>query len=384
MDTTDMLNIADVLVWNTGIFHIAIDAVVMSAIVFVHELGHYSVGRLLGAKIETFSIGLGRELAHRTDARGTRWRVAIFPIGGYVRFAARPDPAQDADDPLRADLAGSGFLPEFPVWKRAAVIAAGPMANFILAILIFSVNLQATGRPSKAPVIAATVAGGPAELAGLRAGDRVIAIDGIAVADWAAMRAMIASGTGRPLRIEVRAESDAAAPSRIVEAMSKAGVNGAGTRGIGIVPLPGLEGVTWRAVGMGEAAAHGVEMTWSVVQSAGGFVRDIFAWRVDMREMQGPPGVAHALGDVARHQPMQLFALVAVLSASIGIFNLLPVPVLDGGFLLFYLIEAVMRRPVPPQVQAHAFRAGFAIIASLMLVALVNDIYNIIRGFGLV
>ena len=113
MDTTDMLNIADVLVWNTGIFHIAIYAVVMSAIVFVHELGHYSVGRLLGAKIETFSIGLGRELAHRTDARGTRWRIAIFPIGGYVRFAARTDPAQDADDPLRADLGGSGILPEF-------------------------------------------------------------------------------------------------------------------------------------------------------------------------------------------------------------------------------------------------------------------------------
>ena len=384
MGATDMLNIADVLVWNTGIFHIAIYALVMSAIVFVHELGHYSVGRLLGAKIETFSIGLGRELGHRMDARGTRWRAAIFPIGGYVRFAARPDPAQDNGDPMRADLAGAGFLPEFPVWKRAAVIAAGPAANFILAILIFAVNFHAVGRPSKVPVISAIVAGGPAGQAGVRPGDRVIAIDGVAVADWAGMRVLLAAGDGRAMQIEVRAEADAAAPSRKLELTSRLGVNGPGTRGIGVVPLPGQEGVTWHAVGLGEAAAFGVEMTWTVVQSVGGFVRDIFTLQVDMRQMQGPPGVAHALGDVARHQPLQIFALVAVLSASIGIFNLLPVPVLDGGFLLFYLIEAVMRRPVPQRVQAHAFKAGFAVIASLMMVALVNDIYNIIRGFGLV
>ena len=377
MDATEMLNLAGVLAWNTGLFHLAVYAAAMSAIVFVHEMGHYSAGRLLGARIETFSIGLGREFAHRVDARGTRWRAAIWPVGGYVRFASRPE----AGD--RPGLAGDGYLPEFPVWKRATVAAAGPAANFILAIALFSGNLHATGRPFKEAVIHAVVAGAPAEAAGLRPGDRVVSIDGAPVADWADIGAMVAAGAGRALRIETRPAADPGAASRIVDVAPRAGVNGTPAPGIGIVPLPGREGLSYRPVGAAEALGHGVDMTWAVVRSVGGFFGDIFAWRVDMRQMQGPPGVAHTLGDVARHQPMQLFVLIAVLSTSIGVFNLLPVPVLDGGFLLFYLLEALMRRPVPQRIQIRAFKAGFAAIASLMLVALVNDAVNFARDNGL-
>lgn len=373
MDPAEMLNLADVLAWNTGIFHIAVYAIVMSVIVFVHELGHYCAGRWLGAKIVAFSLGIGHELAHLMDRRGTRWRIALWPIGGYVRFATRDDLTPDP-----ATLAGAGFMTELALWRRALIIAAGPLANFILAFVLFSGHLYVLGRPHREPLIQTVIVGSAAEQAGLKAGDRVLAIDGAAIAEWLDIRAKIIGSGGQALTFAVRAPD--AAPREVVVHPSLGAI---GAPYVGISSPTGMQGVFYTPVSASEAAFHGVDMVWAITQGMGHFLGEAFTGRADMRQLQGPPGVAKALGETARTQPVQIFIIAAVISTSIGLFNLLPVPVLDGGFLMLFLIEAVFRRPVPQRIQAHAFRAGFAAIAMLMIFAIGNDFVAIIKSYGL-
>lgn len=351
---------------------------VLTVIVFVHEMGHYLVARWNGVAIDVFSVGFGRELIGWNDRHGTRWKISTIPLGGYVRFtgdmnaASVPDP--DALAKVDPALAPRLFANK-NVWQRIAVVAAGPAANVILTFLILYALLLGYGRYTIPPVVGEVIAGSVAEAAGLEAGDIITSVDGYAVRGFEDFQRLVATSPERAVTIELDRDSASQTIVLVPEAVDVEDRFGNNQRigRIGVSRDVADTDVTLYRPGPIEAVGMTVEEIRFIIQRTGAFLGDFFVGRGDVEQLGGPVKVAKVSGEVATLGLVALINLTALLSLNIGIFNLLPVPMLDGGHLLYYLVEAVRGRPLSMRVQEIGFRFGFALVLALMVFTLFND-----------
>lgn len=359
---------------------------VLTVIVFVHEMGHYLVARWNGVAIQAFSIGFGRELVGWNDKHGTRWKISAIPLGGYVRFvgdmnaASVPDPeAVEAIDPAMAPH----LFVNKNVWQRIAVVAAGPIANVLLTFLILYALLLGYGRYTIPPVVGAVTAGSVAEGAGIEAGDVIRSVDGYVVRGFEDFQRMVATSPERAVTIEIERGSSEQTIVLVPEASEVEDRFGNMQRigRIGVSRDVSDEDVSLYRPGPIEAVGMTVEEIRFIIQRTGAFLGDFFVGRGDVEQLGGPIKVAKVSGEVATLGIVALINLTALLSLNIGIFNLLPVPMLDGGHLLYYLVEAVRGRPLSMKVQEIGFRFGFALVLALMVFTLFND--TIFAHFGI-
>jgi regulator of sigma E protease len=345
-------------------------------LVFIHEYGHYIVGRWFGIGAETFSIGFGREIAGWTDKRGTRWKVGWLPLGGYVRFTGDMDPASMGRglDKLAPEVRARSFHAK-PVWQRALVVFAGPAANFLLAILIFAGFIAAFGAPRTPAVVDTIVAGTPAAQVGLQKGDRILSINGEEVSGFAELAdyARLRPGEDIVLTVERRGDTFKAS-TRLAAVQEKdrfgnsfrVGRLGIGTSDVRFEPVPVLQLIP-----------EAVKITASTIENTALGLWQIISGRRPIEELGGPVKMAQVAGQVASLGPWEFVQLLAFFSINLGFINLLPVPMLDGGHLALYAVEAVRRRPLAERAQEWLFRGGLAALMTLFLVATFNDLGSI-------
>ncbi|WP_237480064.1 M50 family metallopeptidase [Lichenibacterium dinghuense] len=348
----------------------------ITVVVFFHELGHFLVGRWCGVKVDAFSIGFGTELAAWTDRKGTRWRIGALPLGGYVKFHGDLNAASmGSDDAVRlmSPAERATTFPAQPVAKRAAIVAAGPVANFVLALVIATGMIYAQGAPSTDARIGSIVPGKPAAAAGFEVGDVVTAIDGRPVASFDAMREIVSHAPGVPLRFSVERDGR---DIQLVAAPAAAPTAEPGKAAAAPTGLLGV-GVAMTSVSLSHAVKGAGAECWKLVSMTGHYVTGVVRGREKADQLSGPIGIAVVAGQAAQMGVMSSLYLIVVLSVSIGLMNLLPIPLLDGGHLLYYAFEAVRGRPLSLRVQEAGFKVGLAFVMLLMAFAFKNDIVNL-------
>ena len=352
---------------------------VLSVVVFIHELGHFLVARWCGVAVSTFSIGFGPEIWGFDDKHGTRWRFAWVPLGGYVKFMdddnASSVPTEDQVANMTPEQRAGSFHAK-PVWQRAAVVAAGPIANFILAIVIFSVSMMLIGIVTLEPRVGKVRPDTPAERAGLKAGDLILSIDGRQIEDFTDIRHVVTINPGRTLQFVVdRAGSKLSldiTPVLIEQQDAIAGKHKSAL--IGIEASPTANRIVQRQVGPVEAVSRAVGRTRDIVVGTGAYIRDVVTRVQGPEQLGGVIRIADVSGQVAKLGPEYLINLIAVLSVSVGLLNLFPIPVLDGGHLLFFAIEAVRRRPLSQKAQEIGLKIGLAVVLALFIFTTINDL----------
>ena len=355
---------------------------VLAIVIFVHEMGHFLVGRWCGVGVDAFSIGFGPELFGWTDRQGTRWKVSIVPLGGYVKFTGdlNVSSAPDAEELAKMDQATrSRAFHHKPVGQRALIVAAGPAANFLLAILIFAGLAYFNGKQVLEPRVQAVVEGSAAQAAGFAPDDLILSINGREVVGFSDLQRIVSSSAGDDLVFEVerggRVETLVATPIR-TEQETAFGRHRIGMLGLQAVNDP--EAVRRIEFGPFAALGHGVSETYFVIDRTIDYLGKLVTGRESADQLSGPIRIAKVSGDVATLGGiLGLISLTALLSVSIGFINLFPVPMLDGGHLMFYAIEAVRGRPLSDQAQEIGFRIGLALVLMLMLFVTWNDIINL-------
>jgi regulator of sigma E protease len=356
---------------------------VLSLLVFVHEMGHYLVGRLSGIRVLAFSIGFGPEIFGFTDRHGTRWKLSAIPLGGYVRFFGDEDASSKTDVSQVMAMTEQERAQSFAgakLWKRAATVAAGPIANFILAIAIFAVLASIYGKQVADPVVAEVKPDSAAAQAGIEPGDLLVAIDGARVGTFDDVRRYVSIRPGRNIVVSVRRNGQnldfPMVPQR-TEMTDQFG-NKMEIGIIGILTNQEVGHFRQQSFTPLEAVAEGTRQTAGIVVGTFEYVGNLVGGYMKADQLGGPIRVAQASGQMASLGFAAVLQLAAVLSVSIGLLNLMPVPVLDGGHLMFYAIEAVRGKPLGAGAQDIAFRIGLAMVLSLMVFATWNDISALI------
>jgi regulator of sigma E protease len=343
--------------------------VVLGVLVFVHELGHYLAARWCGVRVEVFSIGFGRALTRWTDQHGTQWKVAWLPLGGYVKLHGQERP-EDVPESVRAGWIPGRTFHEKSVGQRAIVVAAGPAANFLLAMVVFATMFATVGRPVTLPVIEGVLAGSAAAHAGLKQGDRIEAIAGQPIHQFEDIQRIISVRPDQTLDVVVQRDGASQTLTAHTEVREK---NGHRT---GLLGISG-GAVEYHHVAFGAALVGGVTQTWDITVETLGGVAQMITGQRGTEDLGGPLRIAQLSGEVAGLGIASLISFIGVLSVNLGLINLFPIPVLDGGHLLFYFAEAIRGRPIPPRAQEYGFRAGVALLAGLFIFATWNDLTQI-------
>jgi regulator of sigma E protease len=339
--------------------------VVLGVLVFIHELGHYLAARWRGVHVEVFSIGFGRRIKAWTDRRGTEWRVSWLPLGGFVKLHGQEGPDDATPEQRAAWRAGQTFH-EKPVRDRAIVVAAGPIANFLLAAVLFAGLYMTVGQPQPSATIGTVVEGSAAARAGLLPGDRILALDGEPVSRFEQVQRHIQPRPGQPVAIRLQrqgTEETLTATPDNRDSKGVLGIAGGAPEFLRLNPVSAL--------------AAGVTQTWDIsVQTLAGLWQMISGQR-GTEELGGPLRIAQLSGQVAELGLASLISFMAVLSVNLALINLFPIPVLDGGHLVFYAFEAIRGRPLPPRAIEYGFRAGFALLVALFVFATWNDLSSL-------
>lgn len=357
---------------------------VLTVVVFFHELGHFAVARWCGVGVRAFSVGFGPELFGRTDRQGTRWKFCVIPLGGYVKFygdenaASVPDHAELSA--MQADERAKAFHLK-PVWQRAAVVVAGPLANFILAIVIFAGVFLTLGERISVPRIDQVQPGSAAEQAGVLAGDIVEAINGEAIESFADVQRIVSFSAERALQFTL--DRDGSLIDLTITPERREVDDGFGNMQrvgiIGVVHEASTDDVTVIEYGPVGATVRAVEQTGTVITQSLTYIGRILVGQESADQLSGPVRVAKISGDVATLGFLALLQLAAIISVSIGMVNLFPIPMLDGGHLAYYAIEAVRGKALSERSQEVGFRVGLAMVMGLMVFATWNDIVNLMR-----
>jgi len=355
---------------------------VLTIVVFFHELGHFLMARWCGIKVLVFSIGFGPEIAGFNDRYGTRWKISAVPLGGYVKFFGDENAASAPDHAAEATMTEAERRDSFvfqPVRSRAAVVAAGPIANFLLAIAIFAAIFMTVGKQTTSARVDTVQPGSAAQTAGFQPGDLVLTINGEKIESFSDMQRIVSISAGEPLAIEVErgnAQITLKAVPQLKELKDNFGnVHRLGVLGISRSMAPG--DIKTEKAGPVRAIVMGAQETWFVVDRTLAYITGVFAGREAADQLGGPIRIAQVSGQVATAGFAALFHLTAVLSVSIGLLNLFPIPLLDGGHLLFYVIETIRGRPLSERAQELGFRIGLAIVLMLMIFATFNDILHL-------
>ena len=355
---------------------------VLTIVVFFHELGHFLVARWAGVRVLTFSLGFGPELVGFNDRHGTRWKVSAIPLGGYVKFFGDDT---EASTPSAETLAGMtdderrGSFHHKKVGPRAAIVAAGPIANFLLAIVIFTVSFTLFGRPSTTARVDKVEVNSAAAAAGFQVGDIVTSIDGTGIESFTDMQRIVAIHAGDKLSFTVKRGDQVVQLSGTPELREvKDPFGNVHRQGVlGITRQTAAGDVLTERVDPATALWLGVKETWFVIDRTLSYIGGIFTGREAADQVGGPLRIAQISGQVASIGMVALINLAAVLSISIGLLNLFPVPLLDGGHLLFYMVEAIRGRPLSERAQEMGFRIGLGLVLMLMVFATYNDILHL-------
>ncbi len=356
---------------------------VLTIVVFFHELGHFLIARWAGVKVLTFSLGFGPELAGFNDRHGTRWKISAIPLGGYVKFfgddSEASTPSTETLEKMSAEERAGSFHHK-KVGPRAAIVAAGPIANFLLAIVIFTCLFTFFGKPSTTARVDKIEANSAAAAAGFQVGDVVTSIDGKQIGSFSDMQRIVGVRAGEQLNFVVKRGDGTTVQLKGTPELREVkdafgNMHRLGVLGITRATAPG--DVVTERVDPGTALWLGVKETWFVVERTFAYIGGVFSGREAADQVGGPLRIAQISGQVATIGLAALIHLAAVLSISIGLLNLFPVPLLDGGHLLFYAVEAVRGRPLSERAQEMGFRIGLALVLMLMVFATYNDILHL-------
>jgi regulator of sigma E protease len=347
--------------------------IALIAIIFVHEFGHFYIGRLCGVTIETFSIGFGKEIFGFRDKHGTHWKFSWIPLGGYVKFAGD---ANAASLPNVGAEHIPGSLQAAKLWKRMAIVAAGPFANFLLTIVIYTGFFWLVGIAVISPKIGEILPNSAAYTAGLQVGDIIRKVDNVSITEFGEIKqAMILRGE-EPVMLAVERGGSLlnfTITPRIVEVDDGFGRKIKLSQ-IGIGGVAGKEGFTFTKYSLLGAVKKSVDATWQQVKITLRYIGKIFVGQESASQMRGPVGTVEVAGKFASLGPLGLMEFIALISVSIGLINLFPIPMLDGGHLVFYTIEAILGKPVSPKTQEWSFRIGLTAILMLMILVTLNDL----------
>ncbi len=358
---------------------------VLTVVVFFHELGHYFVGRWNRIRIDAFAVGFGPELFGITDTHGTRWKFCAIPLGGYVKFFGDAGVASNPDHEKLAGMSSDDFSDTYEskkVWQRALVAVAGPVANFILAIVIFSATFFYSGSYVVDPVVGEVKEGTAASEAGFKPGDLVVSVNSTRIQSFSDLQDAISLSAGESLAIEIERDGERkvfAVTPRMTEQKDRFG----NKYSVGILGVSSSSDKSnFRKIEHGPVSAVtlAVQQTWSVATRTLKFLGQIIVGRQDATQLRGPVGIAQISSQVATLGYDRLITLAAVLSVSIGLLNLFPIPMLDGGHLLFYAIEALRGRPLSLKTQEMGYRFGMLCMLGLMIFATRNDILRLLPG----
>ena len=356
-------------------------ALVFTLVVFFHELGHFLVARAFGTRIETFSIGFGKEVFGWTDRKGTRWKISWLPLGGYVKFLGDEDVTSTTPDMEKINKLGqdqrAGVLLFKPLYQRALVAAAGPAANLVLAFVLYTLLYGGFGARALGTYIGSVQPNSPAAVAGLRPGDKIVSIDGKSVTMFSQLPDVIGSSksetlsiaikrSGRPLTLDVK--------PRQIDTTDLYGTP-LKIRGIGVGygdEFP--QNTVYIPVSLLQAPLYAGLQCVGIVELTFTMLGRIVSRHADAGQLGGPIGMAQMAQSAASHGLYDLISLVAFISVSIGLINLFPIPLLDGGHLLYYGCEAVLGRPLNERAQDVGFRLGLALVLGLMIFTTWNDL----------
>jgi regulator of sigma E protease len=366
--------------WLTG--YVLPFLFVLTIVVFFHELGHFIVARWCGVRVLVFSLGFGPELVGFNDRHGTRWKISAIPLGGYVKFFGDENAASVPNAQTVAGMSAAERNESFfykPVAKRAAIVVAGPLANFLLAIAIFAAVFVTFGKQITSPRVDTIQADSVAATAGFQVGDLVVSIDGRPIESFSDMQRIVGANAGRTLEIVVE-RGGVRTSLRAAPALREVKDSFGNTHRIGVLGISrsmAPDDVKTKPVGPIAAIVGGVEETWFVIERTLSYMGGVVTGRESADQLGGPIRIAQVSGQVASVGMVALLHLAAVLSVSIGLLNLFPIPLLDGGHLLFYAIEAIRGRPLSDRAQEVGFRIGLAIVLMLMVFATFNDILHL-------
>lgn len=362
---------------------------VLTVVVFVHEMGHYLVGRWCGIGAQAFSIGFGPELIGFTDRNGTRWKISAIPLGGYVKFVGDMNVTSTPDSEAEADLSEEERRMAFhtqPVWKRALTVFAGPAFNFLLTIVVFTALFSIYGVTVTEPVVAKVTPGSPAERAGFLPGDRFVSVDGQPVQTFDDVR-WIVSGRGgdkvdfvmmrdgRELPLEAVPETTVLKDAEGKPLKDEMGRD-VRIAAIGVQTSTDVGQPRHVKFSVGEALVESVEQTGAFIVRTGQFFKRLVVGREDVCQLGGPVRIAKMSEKAAKDGFEWVVYLVAMLSVGIGFLNLLPIPPLDGGHLAFYAYEAVFRRPASERVMDAVYRTGLVLVLGFMVFVFASDAFN--------
>jgi regulator of sigma E protease len=355
--------------------------VVLSILVFVHEFGHFWVARRCGVKIETFSIGFGGEIFGWTDKQGTRWRVGWLPVGGFVKMFGDADASSKPDalaaSQMNEDERRVAFAHK-ALWQKALIVGAGPGINFLFAILVMAGLFATVGQPFTPPVIGKIQPGSAAEQAGLQPGDLVKSVDGVEVHRFEELRQMIMLDTGEALTLSLLRDGRPMTLKATPEIVDERDLLG-NTQKIGRLGMLPSGDVVIRHEDPFTALWQASRETWTITATSLETLGQMIIGRRSTDDLSGPIGIGQLSGEVWKEGFVPVVHFIALLSINLGLINLFPIPVLDGGHLLFYAIEAVRRRPVSERALALGFRVGFALIVSFFVFVMWHDLSRLIH-----
>lgn len=356
------------------VYTIAMFVVVLGIVVFIHEYGHFWVARRNGVRCEVFSVGFGPELFGWTDSYDTRWKVCAVPLGGYVKMFGMEDRPVDEETGEERDFTDAERAVAFNekrLWQRAAIVFAGPAANFILAIFVFAVLALAVGSPSPTSRVGEVVPDSAAAEAGIQAGDTIVAIDGTPIETFVQLTNAIRPNPGVTMVVTV--ERDGTALDLVATPGERSLGEDADARTIGVLGV----GAARDRAGPFQALWHGVERTAQLIVQILQTVGGIFTGDISAKELGGPLSIAKWSGETASAGLAVFLGYIGLISVNLGLINLFPIPILDGGHLVMYAAEAVRGRPLGPRVQEYSLRVGLALIICLMIFVTWNDIVRL-------
>ena len=352
---------------------------VITVVVFFHELGHFAVARFFNVTVDTFSIGFGRPIIQWTDRKNTRWKISWLPLGGYVKFLGDENsasiPDRDSFEKLPSDQRANAFQAK-PLYQRALVVAAGPFANFILTVVIFTFSLLLIGRATLLTTIGEVKPHSPAAIAGLHVGDKITAINGHRVVTFEDLVLNVRAAKGGDLGIDYLRRGALLTAHLHAGSVTASNLFGDKYRysGIGIAPVYADSNARFSRVDPLDAVSTSVNETFGIVDMSMTYLWRIVTGRSGSDQLSGAVGIANASKQAASAGIMSLLQLIALISVSIGLINLFPIPILDGGHLLYYGCEAVLGRPVGERVQDLGFRLGLVLVLGLFVLAAWNDL----------
>lgn len=363
------------------IYYIVPFIVLLGVLVFVHEFGHFIVARLCGVQVSAFSIGFGKELWGRMDKRGTYWKVCAVPLGGYCQFLGDADAASATEDEAACQLSEEERKKAFPFqnpFKKLAIVLAGPGFNYLFAILVYAVVFASLGKITYPPVVAEVMPDSAAAEAGIEAGDRILTMGGREITDFSEISREVAISTEPKMEIEVKRGEEIKKINVVLKTVDKKGSEGK-RYVLGVKSLSNAE-IGKEKVSLPKAFMLALDEVWEVTTTTLRGVGQMISGKRGGEDIGGVLRIAEMTGDISKNNSWLDFVLfMALISINLGLINLFPIPVLDGGHVVFYLIEIVSRRRLSERVKIFLFKIGFAFLAALMIFATWNDIVHLVN-----